>query len=94
MGTLIVDDGAASALRRGKSLLPAGVRAVVGDFSRADPVGITKPDGETVGAALAGYNADEARAIAGVRSDAIEAILGYPGRAAMAHADDMVIWGK
>ena len=47
-----------------------------------------------IGAALAGYGAHEARAIAGLQSDAIAKVLGYPGRAAMIHADDMVIWDK
>ena len=47
-----------------------------------------------VGAALAGYSAEDARLIAGRQSDAIAGILGYPGRAAMAHADDIVIWGE
>lgn len=93
LGTFLVDEGAALALRRGKSLLPAGVREVEGDFQRADPVAIVTLGGEAVGAALAGYNADDARAIAGRHSDAIEEILGYPGRAAMIHADDIVIWG-
>ena len=93
MGRLIVDEGAVAALKRGKSLLPAGVRAVSGSFQRADPVAIVAEDGAAVGAALASYNADDARAIAGVHSDAIAGILGYPGRAAMVHADDLVIWG-
>ncbi len=94
MGQLIVDAGAAAALRRGKSLLPAGVRAVEGAFQRGDPVAIVETDGRALGAALAAYNAEEARAIAGARSDRIAGILGYPGRAAMAHRDDMVIWGS
>ena len=49
--------------------------------------------GETVGTALAGYSAGEARAIAGQKSERIPGILGYPGRAALVHRDDMVIWG-
>jgi glutamate 5-kinase len=93
VGALIVDEGAVTALRRGKSLLPAGVRRVDGRFDRGDPVSISTEAGEAVGAALAGYNADEARAIAGKKSDRIPGILGYPGRAALAHRDDMVIWG-
>jgi glutamate 5-kinase len=93
LGQLIVDAGAAAALRRGKSLLPAGVRAVEGVFERGDPVAIVGIDGRALGAALAGYGAGEARAIAGLRSDRIAEVLGYPGRAAMAHRDDMVIWG-
>lgn len=94
MGTLVVDAGAAQALHRGKSLLPAGVRAVEGAFQRGDPVAIVDTHGSALGAALAGYSAQEARAIAGLRSDRIAEALGYPGRAAMAHRDDMVIWGS
>lgn len=91
-GRLIVDAGAAAALRRGKSLLPAGVRRVEGAFERGDPVAIATEAGETLGCALSGYEAGEARAIAGRRSGEIAAALGHPGRAAMAHRDDMVIW--
>jgi len=93
MGTLVVDEGAVGALRRGKSLLPAGVTRVEGAFERGDPVTISDRTGGAVGAALAGYSAGEARAIAGCRSDRIAEILGYPGRSALAHRDDMVIWG-
>ena len=93
-GTLIVDEGAVNALRRGKSLLPAGVRRVEGRFQRGDPLSIAGLNGARVGAGLSGYNAEEARAIAGARTDAIASILGYQGRAAMIHADDILIWGK
>ncbi len=93
MGALVVDPGAVTALRSGKSLLPAGVRRIDGRFERGDPVAIVTERGETVGAALAGYSGDEARAIAGQKSERIPDILGYPGRAALAHRDDMVIWG-
>ncbi|HLS19008.1 MAG TPA: glutamate 5-kinase [Paracoccaceae bacterium] len=94
MGRIDIDAGAAAALRRGKSLLPAGVRRIDGDFERGDPVTIIDDSGQAIGAALVGYCADDARAIAGIRSDRIEAVLGHPGRAAMAHRDDMVIWGE
>ncbi|MDH3668428.1 MAG: glutamate 5-kinase [Paracoccaceae bacterium] len=93
VGALVVDAGAVTALRQGKSLLPAGVRRVDGRFHRGDPVSVVTETGDTVGAALAGYSAAEARAIAGQKSDRIPDILGYPGRAALAHRDDMVIWG-
>ncbi len=93
VGALVVDAGAVSALRQGKSLLPAGVRRVDGRFHRGDPVSVVTETGDTVGAALAGYSAAEARAIAGQKSARIPDILGYPGRAALAHRDDMVIWG-
>ena len=64
-----------------------------GRFHRGDPVSEVTETGDTVGAALAGYSAAEARAIAGQKSARIPDILGYPGRAALAHRDDMVIWG-
>ena len=90
-GTLVLDAGAVGALARGKSLLPAGVTAVTGRFGRGDPVDIVGPDGAQLGHGLSRYTADEARAIKGERSDRIEAILGYPGRAALVHRDDMAI---
>jgi glutamate 5-kinase len=90
-GELRLDVGAVAALRAGKSLLPAGVAAVVGNFGRGDPVAIIGPDGEALGKGLVRYTAVEARAIAGHRSNEIEAILGYVGRAALIHRDDMVV---
>ncbi|MEL6768357.1 MAG: glutamate 5-kinase [Pseudomonadota bacterium] len=93
LGRLSIDAGAVAALRRGKSLLPAGLTGVSGSFGRGDPVTIAGPEGAAVGAALAGYSAMEAARLVGVRSDRIADVLGYPGRAALAHADDMVIWG-
>lgn len=91
-GRLVVDDGAAAALRRGKSLLPAGLRRVEGAFRRGDAVTIATEAGAVVGLALSSYSAAEARAISGLRSNAIGAALGHPGRAAVAHRDDMVMW--
>ncbi|MBY6200285.1 glutamate 5-kinase [Maritalea mobilis] len=90
-GVLRLDAGAAAALGRGKSLLPAGVTDVSGDFQRGDPVRMEGPDGAALGLGLSRYTAREARAIAGRRSDEIEAILGYPARAALVHRDDMVL---
>ncbi len=93
-GTLAVDAGAEEALRSGKSLLPAGVRAVTGSFSRGDTIAILGTSGREIARGLAGYDADEARQIAGKKSAEIAAILGYAGRAAMVHRDDMVMTGK
>jgi glutamate 5-kinase len=90
-GELRVDAGAATALLAGKSLLPAGVTAVSGTFGRGDPVAILGPSGEALGKGLVRYALAEARAIAGHRSGDIEGILGYPGRAALIHRDDMVV---
>ncbi len=88
-GEVLVDAGAARALAAGKSLLPAGITAVRGRFGRGDPVTILGPEG-SIGTGLSRYTADEAARIAGRRSDEIEAVLGYPGRAALIHRDDMV----
>ncbi len=91
-GTLSIDDGAATALRAGRSLLPAGVRNVEGRFGRGEPITLTALDGKALGAAICAYTADETRLIAGRQSTEIEPILGYPGRAAVVHRDDMVLW--
>jgi glutamate 5-kinase len=90
-GEVTLDAGAAKAMAHGKSLLPAGVTAVSGRFGRGEPVAILGPNGDVLGKGLIRYTADEARAIAGHRSGDIEAILGYAGRAALIHRDDLVI---
>ncbi|MTH63488.1 glutamate 5-kinase [Paracoccus sp. DK608] len=90
-GEISVDAGAADALRHGKSLLPAGITSVAGRFGRGDPVAVLDAKGARLAAGLVRYSATEARAIAGHRSDEIETILGYPGRAALIHRDDMVM---
>jgi glutamate 5-kinase len=90
-GEIKVDAGAAGALAKGKSLLPAGVTGVSGRFGRGDPVTIVGPDGARLGTGLARYTSEEAKAIRGRRSGDIEAVLGYPGRAALVHRDDMVL---
>ncbi|MHC0055011.1 glutamate 5-kinase [Actibacterium sp. D379-3] len=90
-GEITVDAGAAAALRRGTSLLPAGVMRVTGAFGRGDAVAILGPSGATLGKGLTRYTHDEAQAIKGCQSRDIEAILGYPGRAALIHRDDMVL---
>lgn len=90
-GRLRIDAGAARALAEGKSLLPAGVTAVSGRFGRGDPVDILGPDGTGLGKGLARYTAEEAAIIRGRRSAEIEALLGYPGRAALIHRDDLAL---
>ena len=90
-GELRLDAGAVTALRAGKSLLPAGVTHVTGSFGRGDPVAILSPEGDALGKGLVRYTAAEAKLIAGHRSGDIAAILGYQGRAALVHRDDMVI---
>jgi glutamate 5-kinase len=90
-GTVTVDDGAAAALNRGKSLLPSGVTDVSGDFDGGACVRIHDPSGRTVGQGLMRYSAAEARAIAGKRASDIEGLLGYTRGDELIHRDDLVV---
>ena len=90
-GSLTVDDGAAAALKTGASLLPAGIRAVEGNFERGDIVTVRNAEGREIGRGLAAFAADDARRIMGRRSSELEAILGYRGRSEMIHRDDLVV---
>jgi glutamate 5-kinase len=90
-GRITVDAGAIRALKQGNSLLSAGVRAVEGRFGRGDPVAIQGPDGHKIGQGLVAYAAKEAEAIMGCHSSQIEDVLGYPGRTALIHRDDMAL---
>ena len=92
-GTLTIDAGAAAALRRGKSLLPAGVIRVDGTFGRGDAVLIRGPDGAELGRGLVAYDAEDAAKIMRKSSGDIVLILGIEGRAEMVHRDDMVLGG-
>ena len=90
-GSVVLDAGAVKALLHGNSLLPAGVQSVAGTFKRGDPVAITGPDGHQLGLGLSRYSAAEADAIKGHQSHEIEVLLGYSGRAALIHRDDMAL---
>ena len=90
-GKLIIDDGAVRALGEGKSLLPAGVRGIEGTFARGDVVTVFSTSGEEVGCGIVSYDADQAKNIAGRRSDEIEALLGMTARGAMIHRDNLVL---
>lgn len=90
-GEITIDAGAARALTKGKSLLPAGVTQVEGNFGRGEPLAILSPEGHKLGQGLSRYTGDEARAILGHQSHQIEAMLGYPARAALIHRDDMAL---
>ena len=92
-GTLTIDAGAANALRSGKSLLPAGVIRVDGNFGRGDAVLIRGPDGAEIGRGLVAYDAGDAAKIMRKSSSDILLILGIEGRAEMVHRDDLVLGG-
>ena len=93
-GALTVDAGAVAALRAGKSLLPAGVRAVDGRFGKGDAVVVLDPAGREVARGLSRYDAAEAEKIMGLRSDAIEGVLGYTEGPTLIHADDLALAGR
>jgi glutamate 5-kinase len=92
-GRITVDAGAQSALQKGASLLPAGVRGVEGEFSRGDTVSIINEQGFEIARGLIAYDADDARMIAGKRSADIEQALGFHVRDEMIHRDDLVLVG-
>ncbi len=92
-GSVRVDAGAARALKSGKSLLAAGVTAVAGRFERGDAVDVIDPDGARVARGVSAYSSEDATRLIGRKSDEFEAILGYRGRPALIHVDDMVLIG-
>lgn len=93
-GRLYLDDGAARALREGgKSLLPVGVVAVEGDFSRGDMVVCVDATGAEVARGLVGYASDEAGLICGLASSGLEQVLGYVDEPELIHRDNMVVTG-
>ncbi|MDR7232549.1 glutamate 5-kinase [Caulobacter sp. BE264] len=89
-GWVTVDTGAATALMAGKSLLAAGVRAVEGPFDKGDAVRVRDETGREVARGLVRYDSADAQRIAGLRSDAIEAELGFT-EGPMIHADDLAV---
>jgi glutamate 5-kinase len=90
-GALVIDAGAAEALTQGKSLLPAGVTQIEGQFRRGDAVSVRDVTGREIARGLIAYSAADALLIAGRRSVEIETILGYRGRDEMIHRDDLVL---
>ena len=89
-GAIIVDDGAGRALRAGKSLLAAGAKGIEGRFGKGDAVSVRLADGAEIGRGLSRYDAAEAERICGLRSDAIEGVLGYTS-GPLIHADDLAV---
>ncbi len=89
-GWVTVDAGAAFALASGKSLLSAGVRAIEGPFEKGDAVRVRDETGREVARGLVRYDSADAHRIAGLRSDAIEAELGFT-EGPMIHADDLAV---
>ena len=90
-GAVVIDDGAAAALKSGKSLLPAGVSMVEGTFERGDAIVIRDAKGSELGRGLSAYSHRDAQAIIGHKSSEISRLLGYRGRDELIHRDDMAL---
>lgn len=91
-GSLTVDEGAAKALRRGKSsLLPIGVTDVQGSFERGDIVRILDKSGGQVAVGIADYSAADVRRIMGKHSQAVLEVLGYEYGDEVVHLDNLVL---
>src|SRR5262245_10337510 len=86
-----IDAGAAVALQRGRSLLPAGVVSVKGPFDRGDSVNILGPEGKTVACGVANYGAVDLDRIKGCRSAEIAQILGYHLGDEVIHRNNVVM---
>jgi glutamate 5-kinase len=90
-GEITIDDGAEAALLKGKSLLPAGVKSVKGDFARGDAIVVKTQKGKAVARGLSAYAAQDIQKILGLKTDRLEEVLGYKGRAEIIHRDDLVL---
>ena len=90
-GELYVDDGAANALTRGKSLLPAGVTAVVRPIRARRCVIVKDAQGREIARGLSAYSSADAERLRGRKSSEIAALLGFHGRDEIIHRDDLVV---
>jgi len=90
-GKIVVDEGAARALRRRKSLLATGITAVEGTFAPGDVVSVVDPAGQTVARGLVNYAAEDVARIRGLRSSEIERVLGERPYEEVIHADNLVL---
>ncbi len=90
-GAIIIDKGAIEALKSGKSLLPAGIVKVTGDFNHGDPVDILDKEGTKLATGLSSYSIHEARLILGVKSTDIDNILGFTRGNVLVHRDNLVL---
>ena len=91
-GTLYLDTGAVRAItKQGKSLLPAGIVAVEGEFSTSDAVKLCNKEGQELGRGLVNYSSAEIEQIKGNHSAEIAKILGYDSTDTVVHRNNLVI---
>jgi glutamate 5-kinase len=91
-GRLIIDKGAVDALKKnGKSLLPSGVKDVIGSFVRGDSIILTDENNKEIAVGMTNYSADETRKIMGRKSSEIESLLGHKDDDEVIHRDNLAI---
>lgn len=93
-GKLIIDEGAVEAIRKGKSLLPVGVKAVIGDFLRGEIIQVVNQNDKEICRGMINYGSDESRRIMGLHSDEVVEELGYLEQRELIHQDNMVVMSK
>jgi glutamate 5-kinase len=92
VGTIVVDDGAARALiEKNKSLLPAGITRVDGQFTRGDVVEIQSTAGQTIARGLSNYSAEDVQRIRGKKTAEVRAVLAEAAYDEVVHRDNMVL---
>ena len=93
-GKLVIDEGAVEAVRKGKSLLPVGVKAVIGDILRGDIIQVVDQNDKEFCRGMINYGSDESRRIMGLHSDEVVEELGYLEQRELIHQDNMVVMNK
>jgi len=88
---IYVDQGASKALRSGKSLLPAGIIKITGNFKKGDNIIVVDNNNRDIARALSSFTSEEINKIKGLQSNEIETILGYASKSEIVHKDDIVI---
>ena len=88
---IYIDQGASKALKSGKSLLPAGIIKIIGNFKKGDNIIIVDNNNIDIARALSSFTSEEINKIKGLQSSQIENILGYSSKSEIVHRDDIVI---
>ena len=89
-GEIIIDDGAIKAIKIGKSLLPAGVKQIIGNFEKGDHILLKDQNGLNFGRGLVSFSSNEVNKIKGLHSNKIEKVLGYSSKIEIVHKDNLV----
>ncbi len=90
-GNIIIDNGAELALQQGKSLLPAGIISISGDFGKGDMLAVYNQENKLIAKGLSNYDSSEAKKLIGHNSSEIINIIGYAGADELIHRNNMVL---